>query len=226
MSAAQTAPDEVTGRPHLIYFADPMCSWCWGFAPVIQALTQTFGDALPIRVIMGGLRPGTTDPMPERVRAEIRAHWEHVAEASGQPFDWGFFDREQFVYDTEPASRAVVVLRRHGLGLSALHRLQQAFYAQNRDVTRTYVLADTAEELGLDAKIFRAEFEDEAARTETLRDYAISQRTGVTGFPTLIAGAGWDNQYVMVTQGFQPVGRILPALGRWLETIGAPPPTH
>lgn len=225
MNAAE-APDVVTGRPHLIYFADPMCSWCWGFAPVIRVLSETFGDYLPIRLIMGGLRPGTTDPMPDRVRAEIRTHWEHVAEASGQPFDWGFFDRNGFVYDTEPASRAVVVLRRHGLGLKALHRMQEAFYAENVDVTRTDALADIAVECGLDAAAFRAAFEAEAARQETLRDYAISQRTGVTGFPTLIAGSGQYNQYVMVTQGFQPAARILPALAHWLETIGAPARMH
>ena len=23
---------------HFIYFADPMCSWCWGFAPVIEKI--------------------------------------------------------------------------------------------------------------------------------------------------------------------------------------------
>ena len=25
-------------RNRLIYVMDPMCSWCWGFAPVAQAL--------------------------------------------------------------------------------------------------------------------------------------------------------------------------------------------
>ena len=44
--------------PHLICFADPMCS----SAPVIEAIQQRFGDALPIRLMMGGLSPGTTKP--------------------------------------------------------------------------------------------------------------------------------------------------------------------
>jgi len=33
---------------HLVYFADPMCSWCWGFAPAIEALAEVRGDTLPI----------------------------------------------------------------------------------------------------------------------------------------------------------------------------------
>jgi len=96
--------------PHLIYFADPMCSWCWGFAPVIDAIRERFGRDLPIRLIMGGLRPGTTKPMTEAAKRTTREHWEHVHEASGQPFDFTFFEREGFVYDTEPAAKAVVVV--------------------------------------------------------------------------------------------------------------------
>ena len=50
---------------HLIYFADPMCSWCYGFWPVIAAVQAAFGETLPIRLVMGGLRPGTTEVMTE-----------------------------------------------------------------------------------------------------------------------------------------------------------------
>ena len=53
---------------HFIYFADPMCSWCYGFAPTVRALRRRYGEVLPIRVVMGGLRPGTTEPMPEKAR--------------------------------------------------------------------------------------------------------------------------------------------------------------
>ena len=43
---------------HLLYFADPMCSWCYGFAPVIHTLSEHFTDRLPLRLVMGGLRAG------------------------------------------------------------------------------------------------------------------------------------------------------------------------
>ena len=39
----------------LIYFADPMCSWCWGFSPAMEAVTAKYGDQLPVRLILGGL---------------------------------------------------------------------------------------------------------------------------------------------------------------------------
>ncbi len=211
--------------PHLVYFADPMCSWCWGFSPVIEAIEQTFGTTLPIRLIMGGLRPWTTQPMTAHDRGEVRHHWEHVHEASGQAFDFTFFDREHFVYDTEPPSRAVVVLRRRGMatGLAALRRIHRAFYAENRDVTDPATLTALAGEFGMAAAAFREAFDSQTVADETRGDFAIAQSAGIRGFPTLIAGLGDDNQYSLVTHGFQPGSRILPVLRQWLGKPAATP---
>jgi putative protein-disulfide isomerase len=202
---------------HLIYFADPMCSWCWGFAPVIAAIGERYGNRLPVRLIMGGLRPGTSSPMDEASKASTRSHWEHVIKASGQPFDFAFFQREGFVYDTEPASRAVVIARRRSMrdGLAMLNRLQQAFYAQNRDVTDAGTLTAIAAELGFDAADFRAQFDHASAVKEAWIDMLFTQRAGVSGFPTLLASKGNGAPALLVTQGFQPGKSVLGTLEGW-----------
>src|SRR3982751_1614700 len=101
--------EAVMDTPHLIYFSDPMCSWCYGFSPVIEEIRRGFGRALPIRVVMGGLRPGTTTPMTEEAKLEIGDHWTHVQEATGLPFNGAGMSAQGFAYDTDPAARAVVV---------------------------------------------------------------------------------------------------------------------
>lgn len=216
-------------HPYLIYVADPMCSWCWGFTPTIIEIRKAFGARLPVRLVMGGLRPGTSHPMDAASKAETRHHWEHVEKASGQPFDYAFFDREGFIYDTEPAARAVVVLRRAGprVGLAGLMRIQRAFYQENRDVTRTEVLTELAVELDQDAAAFRDACESEAAREETRDDFALSRAFGVSGFPTLIAARGAEGPYALVTRGFCSADPLIPALERWLESAQAlQPQTH
>lgn len=205
--------------PHLVYFADPMCSWCWGFSPVVEAIRRRFGSALPIRLVLGGLRPGTTRPMDAAAKTDIRAHWDHVRAATGQPFDFGFFDRPEFIYDTDPAARAVVVARRAGMetALDRLRRIQHAFYAENRDVTDEAVLANLAEEAGEDRDAFIAAFRAEEAKTATWRDYGISHRAGIDGFPALVASDGTGNAYAPVARGYQPPDRILAVLEHWLD---------
>ena len=202
----------------LIYFADPMCSWCWGFAPVIEAVRERWGEALPVRLVLGGLRPGTKEPMSPSAKTELAGHWTHVTEASGQPFAEGGMAAADFVYDTDPAARAVVVARRAGMdvALRYLHDAQRAFYAEGRDVTRADTLVQLAERLGLAPDRFAEDLASEAAKEETWRDYAVSRGAGVTGFPTLIAGPQADGTYLAVTRGFQAAEVVLPHIEAWM----------
>ncbi len=209
--------------PHLIYFADPMCSWCYGFSPVIDQVRHAYGHALPIRVVMGGLRPGTQELMTAEAKKSVVGHWNHVHEASGLPFDAAVLDREGFVYDTDPAARAIVVARREGeeLAVRYLAAAQRAFYAENRDVTQGEVLADLAEGFGLDRAAFLTAWASEEAKQETWRDYAISQNAGVTGFPTLIGGPNDQGVYGVVTRGYAPGEQVLAVLRDWIAGIAA-----
>jgi putative protein-disulfide isomerase len=204
-------------RPHLVYFADPMCSWCWGFSPVLANIEKHF--RLPIQLVMGGLRPGTTMPMNDADKASIREHWQHVHAMTGQPFDWNFFERSDFVYDTEPACRAVVVMRREGKGLAALRKIHQAFYGENQDVTSEETLSRIADELGMEPERFLESWHSEDAMEETRRDFSLTHESGVTGFPTLVAGNRREHSYGLVTRGYQPRDAVFPILEKWLSRL-------
>ncbi|MDE1943398.1 MAG: DsbA family protein [Betaproteobacteria bacterium] len=204
-------------HPHLVYFADPMCSWCWGFSPVLAEIEKEFD--LPIHLVLGGLRPGTRTPMNEVDKASIREHWQHVHAMTGRPFEWRFFDRESFVYDTEPACRAIVVMRREGKGLATLHKIQNAFYAENLDVTSAETLSWIASELGMESERFLEAWHSPEAIEETRRDFSLAQGSGVTGFPTLIAGTGTEQPYKLLTRGYQPADGVFQILKRWLAGL-------
>ena len=70
----------------LVYVMDPMCSWCWGFAPVVEALAgQARQAGVALHLVAGGLRRESR-VMDERGRARIQSHWQAVHEATGQAF--------------------------------------------------------------------------------------------------------------------------------------------
>ena len=210
---------------HFIYFADPMCSWCYGFSPAVKTLRRRYRDLLPIRVVMGGLRPGTTEPMPERARRSLVGHWDEIGALAGVPFSPALIEREGFVYDTDPAARAVVLARRTSdeEALDYLERLHRAFYAEGRDITDPAELATIAAEQGFDRTAFEAALGDEGLKQETWRDYAISQRAGATGFPTLIVGPNADGTYALVTSGYQDGETVLAGIDNWLANVRPDP---
>lgn len=209
--------------PHLIYFADPMCSWCWGFSAVMEAIEDVWADTLPVRVIMGGLRPGVTKAMTEPAKETLRGHWREVAEAAGVPFGPSGLDRPGFVYDTDPAARAVVLMRRRDptRTLAYLAALQRAFYAEGVDITDAEAQADKAAELGQDREAFAEALTAGDLREETWRDYAISRNAGVSGFPTLILGPQSDGTYLPIARGFRPPADVLPAIAAHLTALAA-----
>ena len=71
--------------PILWYFADPMCSWCWGFSPVIETLRDDYRARMKIALVLGGLRHETA-PMTAAQREDILHHWRAVQARTGQPF--------------------------------------------------------------------------------------------------------------------------------------------
>jgi putative protein-disulfide isomerase len=215
-------PEQAAAQTRLVYFADPMCSWCYGFSPVIAALAERFENRLPLDVVMGGLRAGNTESMRAKDKEFIRQSWTRVGAATGQPFDMAFFDREGFVYDTEPACRAVVTARRlmPRMALPFMARIQQAFYAENRDMTAAGEIAGVAEEAGFDRAEFGSAFGSAQARNETFRDFLAAQSLGIRGFPTLIAGSE-ARGYALLTNGYRPFEDLAEPLERWLAA-GAP----
>lgn len=201
----------------LIYVMDPMCSWCWGFAPVAQALVEQAGQGgVALHLMVGGLRRERT-PMDAAGRSRTLAYWRAVHEASGQPFDFAAGLPEGLVYDTEPACRALVAARQldaaRAWPLALL--IQQAFYTQGEDVTRPARLVELAERAGLSRDTFAECFDADATGAATAADFAWAENLGIAGFPTLLAER--DGQLALLTNGYRSLEALAPLLARWLE---------
>ena len=194
--------------PILWYFADPMCSWCWGFSPVIEAVRDAYRERMKIALVLGGLRPGETTPMTASGREEILHHWHEVHARTGQPFLFENALPDGFIYDTEPASRAVVTVG--GLEPTLIFPLfkaiQSAFYAEGRDVTQPVVLAELAAGLGVNVATFLHAFDSDVARGRTQAHFKQARQAGVRGFPTLIVQQG--EQLHPVCNGCQPLDTV------------------
>ncbi len=195
-------------EPVLWYFADPMCSWCWGFSPVIEALREEYRPRLKIALVLGGLHPGETAPMTPAGREEILHHWHQVHERTGQAFRFDGAMPAGFVYDTEPPSRAVVTagsLAPDSI-FAMFKAIQTAFYAEGRDVTQRDILADLASELGLERAAFLPGFDSEEAHARIRAHFRQARQVGVRGFPTLILQQG-ENLH-LIANGWQPLDEI------------------
>ena len=203
----------------LLYIADPMCSWCYGFSSELTTLLAQLPDA-NLSLVMGGLRAYNTKVMDAAMKQMLRGHWQHVQEASGLPFGEKLFDRDDFIYDTEPACRAVIVVRQHtpDQALNFMHAVQAAFYRDGRDIPQGEILADIAAESSFAREPFLATWNSQEAKAAARQDFAATQRLGVRGFPTLALEHG--GELYLVSNGFQRAAALLERIAQ-IEALPA-----
>jgi putative protein-disulfide isomerase len=207
-------------QPILWYFADPMCSWCWGFSPVMGAIRERYRERLRIALVVGGLRPGTTESVSERFREQILGHWREVRQHTGQPFAFQGALPDGFVYDTEPACRAVVAMGqlKPDATFAYFTAVQQAFYVEQRDITQAQTLASLAADLGIPPATFLGRFATDEIKAKTRAHFQHTRQAGIRGFPTAVLqnGAG----YALLTSGYRPFAELEPEIEAWLDAAG------
>lgn len=197
----------------LIYVGDPMCSWCWGFAPTLARVRETFGASIPILLMVGGLRADEhARPLDDELAGFLEGAWDQVASASGQTFRRDLLARRDFVYDTGPACRAVILARTLAVGreFDFYDGVQAAFYGRNEDITDAAVLVEVAASVGIDRKEFEQGLAQESLTRRARDEFAMVRRHGVQGFPSLLVQRGTELECVL--RGFAPYGTVVACL--------------
>ena len=171
----------------LIYVGDPMCSWCWGFAPELRRLRRSLPGGVRLSLCMGNLRNGHS--WDDAFKTYLRRHWAEVAQRTGQPFDTVLLEQEQFDYTTEPACRAVCTARAIDPErvFDFFESLQRTFYAEGRDITDARLLCDLAAASGYDAERFAALFASPTMYEQVDSDRHRARAYGASSFPSLVA---------------------------------------
>ncbi|MFQ1876542.1 DsbA family protein [Aeromonas veronii] len=173
----------------LHYVYDPLCGWCYGAAPLLQAAATIAG--LKIELHAGGLWLGSRrQPMGEALRDYVRPHDQRIEALTGQHFGERYFNelllREGCLLDSEPPIRAVLaVTTLGGDGLTMLHRIQQSHYRDGIWIGEPTFLATLAADQGIAAEAFQQAY----LQAPLLQHLADSQgwmkRLGGQGYPTL-----------------------------------------
>lgn len=172
------------------------------------------------QLMVGGLRPGNTERFDESRRGYILQHWHAVQERTGQPFNFNFQMGPTFTYDTEPASRAIVVVRQLTPGQEwiLLKEIQSAFYVGNADVTQAEILEVLAVKLGIDGLKFRQIFQDSGMRHMVWEEFDQARQLGVSSFPTLLGRRG--STIATLMHGYQDVESVMQVSDEFFQEVG------
>ena len=177
--------------PDLHYIYDPLCGWCYGAKPLIEAAR----GILPVVAHGGGMMTGAhRRPVTAQLRDYVMPHDQRIAELTGQPFGEAYFEGllrdTTAVFDSEPPTGAILAAEQvAGRGLELLGRLQTAHYVEGRRIADENVLLALAADIGLDAQAFKAAFitaPGGLTQAHFKDSRALLARVGGQGFPTAV----------------------------------------
>jgi len=195
----------------LYYIADPMCSWCWGFAPVVDTVRRHLDEGINWRPVMGGLARDSDEPMPEETKSYVKEAWHQVNVRTGAEFNWDFWENCQPYRSTYPACRAVIAAGDRGPEM--FDRIQQAYYLEAMNPSEIDVLCTLAVELDLDEKKFRADMASTEVEAELQAGFNTRRRIGAYSFPSLVLEA--DGKVQFLCEGYSSAQEVLQ---KWNET--------
>lgn len=198
-------------KPKLIYYGDPMCSWCYGLSDELTGVVEHYGEEMDLEIVLGGLRPYNTQTMTD-LKDFLTHHWEDVHKASGQEFKYAILDNDQITYDTEPPCRAVMIVRQMDAtqALPFFKAVQRSFYFDNKNLHELESYSDALTQCGIDEKAFAKAWQSDVAKENIKQDFQRTANDGVNSFPTLVLE--YKGKRYKIVAGFARAEQMIEAI--------------
>ena len=196
------------------YFTDPICSACWGIEPQLRKMKLAYGEEVSIIYHMGGLLPdwsynsgGISKP------SDVAHHWDEVSKYYNMPID-GDVWLEDPLDSSYPPSIAFKAAQMQDLekALVFLRIMREMVFLEKKNIAKWEVISQAATMANLDVKKLRSDF-DGPAKTLFEEDLALSKKSSVRGFPTLIlSNKEGKTQTIYGFQKFEAIETVLKQL--------------
>jgi len=170
----------------LIFIVDPICSWCWGFHPIIKSLRKNYTDRYLCDLVLGGLRTTGQMSWDTTSKAYLASNWDKVSKSTNQPFNPTLLNKTNFDYNTYPSCKAVLTVRElwgNSDAFSYLWAIQEAFYKDAKDITNDKVLTSYIIQ---DKNKFLDFYTSERAETLMHHDFSKARSMGANSFPSTV----------------------------------------
>ncbi len=176
-------------------YQDVLCAWCYLADVRLESLKQEFGDLIRWRVRPYPLRLHDKRPTEK----ELRGLTEEVRRAQQEPEPLArLLSTELWQGNDAPRSSIPALAALEAARLQSptartylARAMQRAALEQGVNVTRTDVIFELANRVGLDMGPFSAAYHSEDTRKLILDEHELAASRGVRGVPTLVIGGRW-----------------------------------
>lgn len=196
----------------LVYFTDPICSFCWGIEPQLRKLKLEYGRYVDIEYHMGGLLPswdgfnggGISKP------ADVAHHWDEVSAYIDMPVDGNVWLEDPLPSSYPPSiAFKAAQMQDEEKAIVFLRRLREMVFLEKKNITRWEHIAAAAHDAELDTARLQEDIKGKAIQLFEA-DLQIAKQAGVRGFPTIHLVN--DKKEKVVLSGYKPYKELSAAV--------------
>lgn len=171
---------------HTLYYVyDPMCSWCYAFAPTFEKVKEKLDSNIKILYVPGGLAPHTKEPMSKDMQKKIESIWYDIEEVVGTKFNHDFWTNCIPKRSTYLACQATLAAKKQNKEEEMIEAIQNAYYQRAMNPSEEEAILQIAKEIGLDIQ----KFENSLTSEETIINFNekmnLRRKLNLNSFPSL-----------------------------------------
>ncbi|PJZ69417.1 protein-disulfide isomerase [Leptospira perolatii] len=212
---------EANRKHSLLYVADPLCPWSYGFAPVFQRIREKYSNSIEFSLVLGGTQFGAdAETFSDELVEKLRYSWKEVERITGRSFNYETLKRRDLRYDSEPACKAIISIQRlrPEVTFDFLDAISLEFHAKGADPSEQKTFATLSESFGVPTDEFQEMYARPETSLETLNDFQYGFSLGVTSFPALVFSDGFERG--ILSRGYLPFSEVDSMLGDYFRSIG------
>jgi putative protein-disulfide isomerase len=191
----------------LYYTLDPMCSWCYGFAPTWKKLLNNLPSHIKVEYIHGGLARHSDDPMPQEMQDMLQKTWREIEQKVGAKFNYDFWTVCKPRRSTYLACQACVSARVQGKEYEMIQEIQKAYYQNASNPSDKDTLELCASNIGLDVEKFSHDLQSQEIVDLFKEDLKKRRKFGMNSFPSLLLKS--NDEYFKINVDFENHETIL-----------------
>lgn len=193
------------------YFYDALCSWCYGFSPVIKDFQEDFREQYQVEVISGGMQSGDRKQPVSAIRDYLKSAYQNVTDRTGVQFGENFMEvleEGNRVLDSVPPSIALSVVKdlKPEKALDFASFIQEAIYYTGIDWNNPEAFVPYAEKIGIERELFLNKFGEDKYLQKAKADFKMAGDFGINGFPSVVLKKG--DKFYLISRGFIPYSQL------------------
>ncbi len=171
---------------HTLYYVyDPMCSWCYAFAPTFDEVKKKLNSNINIVYVPGGLAEHTEEIMPKRMQEQIESIWYEIEDVVGTKFNHDFWTQCTPKRSTYLACEATLAAKEQNKEEEMIYSIQNAYYQRAMNPSDKNTIIQLANELNLDIDLFKKTLSSEDNINNFAQKRDLRRKLNLNSFPSL-----------------------------------------